>query len=155
MRSDIFPTREYHKDGTVPGLDRVLVFGSNLQGRHGNGAALLAAKFFNADEGVGQGRTGQAYAIATRKRTSDTNAWIVTRDFADVAIDVAAFVEYTYQNTDLEYFVTAVGCGKAGFMDALMAPLFRAAMNCSFPQQWKPYLEQADHELFENNKKSM
>ena len=151
----LFPTREYHTDGTVPGLDRVLVFGSNTGGRHGNGAALLAAKFFGATEGIGRGRTGNAYAIATRQQKSESNNWIVTRTLEEIAVEIADFCAYTLRHTYLEYFVTAVACGNAGFEPIQIAPLFRDAVNCSFPKGWKLYLDEADHRVFENYKKSM
>ena len=41
------------------------VFGSNLAGRHGRGAALQARKQFGAEYGVGEGLTGQCYAFPT------------------------------------------------------------------------------------------
>lgn len=44
----------------------VFVFGSNLAGRHGKGAALEAAQHWGAQYGVGEGRTGNAYALPTK-----------------------------------------------------------------------------------------
>ena len=44
----------------------IFVFGSNLAGRHGKGAALFARQERGAIYGVGQGRTGNAYAIPTK-----------------------------------------------------------------------------------------
>lgn len=153
MDIPFFPTREYHSDGSMPGLDRIFVFGSNLAGRHGNGAALAAARHFGAVEGVGRGRTGNAYAVPTRMQMP--NNWIVTRTLEEVTVEIAEFVRYTREHNDLEYFVTSVGCGHAGFTPPEIAPLFREAYNCSFPQVWKLYLNDADHTVFEKYKKSM
>lgn len=152
LTTPLFPTREYHADGTLPGLDRVLVFGSNLEGRHGKGAALIAAKYFGAQEGQGRGLQGQAYAIATRMMQ---NKWIVTRPLCDVVAEIELFVEFTKQNADREYFVTAVGCGNAGFEPAAIAKHFREAINCSFPSGWKQYLDLADQYVWKTNTKSM
>jgi hypothetical protein len=45
---------------------QVFVFGSNLAGRHGKGAALDAIKFYGAIYGQGIGRQGNSYAIPTK-----------------------------------------------------------------------------------------
>jgi len=155
MIAPLFPVRVYHADGTVCGLDRIWVFGSNTGGRHGKSSALVAAKYFGAVEGVGHGRTGQAYAIATRKQVSPTNNWIVTRTLEEIAIEVAEFVEYTHRNNDLEYMVTSIACGNAGYTPEQIAPMFREAVNCSFPLEWKKHLDLVDQRVFENHKKSM
>jgi hypothetical protein len=44
----------------------IFVFGSNLAGRHGAGSALEAKRFHGAEQGIGIGRTGNAYAIPTK-----------------------------------------------------------------------------------------
>lgn len=56
----------FHIDGTLPTGDAIFVFGSNLAGRHGKGAALIARQRFGAVYGVGEGFTGNAYAIPTK-----------------------------------------------------------------------------------------
>ena len=50
----------------------IFVFGSNLAGRHGKGAALYAAKNFGAERGVGEGETGDSYAIPTKDENLQT-----------------------------------------------------------------------------------
>ena len=45
--------------------DEVFVFGSNLEGMHGGGAAYTAFKKFGAAMGCGVGHRGQSYAIPT------------------------------------------------------------------------------------------
>lgn len=59
-------TLAFHADNTIPKGDWIWVFGSNLKGRHGAGAAKIARVNFRAEYGVGQGRTGHAYAIPTK-----------------------------------------------------------------------------------------
>ena len=45
--------------------NEVFVFGSNLQGMHGGGAARMAYEHFGAVWGQGVGLYGQSYAIPT------------------------------------------------------------------------------------------
>lgn len=86
----------------------IFVFGSNLAGRHGAGAARYAAEHYGAQEGVGEGLTGHAYAIPTK------DAQI--RDMGAAAIEpaIARFVEFAQQRPDLIFLLTPIGCGLAG-----------------------------------------
>ena len=93
--------------------DEIFVFGSNLAGRHGGGAARIAADKFGAEMGVGVGRTGQTYAIPTMQGGVDT-----IRPYVD------QFIEYVAEHPNLKFLVTRIGCGIAGFRDADIAPLF-------------------------------
>lgn len=60
------PIPSFHRDGESPGDDWIFVFGSNLAGGHGAGAAKAAREHYGARYGVGSGRTGRAYAIPTK-----------------------------------------------------------------------------------------
>lgn len=93
--------------------NEVFVFGSNLAGRHGGGAARIAADKFGAEMGVGVGRTGQTYAIPTMQGGVDT-----IRPYVD------QFIEYAAEHPNLKFLVTRIGCGIAGFRDADIALLF-------------------------------
>jgi hypothetical protein len=53
---------------------------------------------------------------------------------------VETFVLFTLENPDMEFFVTRVGCGLAGNKDEDVAPMFKGAINCSFPENWRTYL---------------
>ena len=124
-----------HKDHTTPKYPAIFVFGSNLAGRHGAGAAKVAHLRFGAEYGVGQGRTGNAYAIATK------NANLCVLSVEDVRYGVDCFLEYAKGHPELQFFVTRVGCGLAGFADADIAPMFRGAPdNCDFPEEWEGFL---------------
>ena len=126
----------YHSDGSVPNDDAIFVFGSNLAGRHGRGAALVAKRSFNAKRWVGQGRTGHAYAIPTK------DADLQVLSLRAIRKHVRAFREYTKQHKELTFFITRIGCGLAGHPDAEIARMFRGATRrCSFPLNWKPFLE--------------
>jgi hypothetical protein len=112
----------------------IFVFGSNLRGRHGAGAAEYAAIHYGAEEGVGEGLTGYSYALPTK----DEN--IETRDLADVKTSVNKFITSAKQNAHLKFKVTRIGCGLAGFSNRQIAPLFaEAPSNCGFDPEWKEY----------------
>ena len=129
------PTRLYHKDGTLPQKTELFVFGSNEAARHGAGAALVAAKRFGAVGTVSEGYSGRSYAIPTK------SAKLKPLSFDRVRANIHRFVNYTIMNPHLTFFVTRVGCGLARFKDSEIAPLFRSAENCNFPEQWRQYLE--------------
>ena len=93
--------------------NEIFVFGSNLRGMHGGGAARVAMEEFGAEWGVGVGRTGQTYAIPTMH--GGVNA---IKPYVD------EFVEYAKEHPELRFLVTRVGCGIAGFRDVDIAPLF-------------------------------
>lgn len=133
---DAPPVYTFHEDGTLPQNGEIFVFGSNLSGIHGGGAAKVAHEKFGAAWGVTSGITGQAYAIPTKDKT-------VRRSLSleDVASYVAHFLDVAHRNSDKKFFVTAIGCGLAGFSHAQIAPLFTyAPANCSLPDVWEKYL---------------
>lgn len=126
----------YHEDGTTP-QNSIFVFGSNLAGRHGAGAALAAQKIFLARHGVGIGFTGDSYAIPTKDYDIETLPLNIIMFF------IKQFVQVTHSMKETEFFITRVGCGLAGFDDEVIAPLFKDCnpQNCSMPKPWKDYLE--------------
>lgn len=109
----------------------IFVFGSNLAGRHGKGAALHAFKNYDARGGVGEGLTGRAYAIPTKDQH------MRPRSLPDVADSVRMFLTFARQAPELDFKVTRVGCGLAGFIDEQIVPLFQGASpNCGFDPEW-------------------
>lgn len=114
-------SREYTPERIAElGEDEVFVFGSNLEGMHGGGAARTAYQRFGAVWGEGVGHHGQSYAIPTMHGGVEQ-----IRPYVD------EFVEYARANTHLRFLVTRIGCGIAGFRDEQIAPLFSEALNCS------------------------
>lgn len=95
----------------------IFVFGSNLAGQHGGGAAFVAYRKFGAEWGVGVGLTGQTYAIPTMQGGVET-----------IAPYVDDFIEFARNHRNLKFYVTRIGCGIAGFRDRDIAPLFRNAI---------------------------
>jgi len=113
----------------------IFVFGSNLAGRHGAGAALTAHKHWGAQLNVGMGRTGMAYALPTKDRN------IKTRPLIEVGWAVDAFIDYARYHPELTFLVTAVGCGLAGFTPYQIAPMFKGyPSNCVMPNEFKKWL---------------
>lgn len=100
--------------------NEVFVFGSNLAGSHGGGAARIAYEKFGAVWGQGVGLHGQSYAIPTMQGGVET-----IKPYVD------EFIEFAKNHSELKFFVTRIGCGIAGFKDADIAPLFASAIGIS------------------------
>ena len=108
--------------------NEVFVFGSNLAGMHGGGAARIANLYFGAVMGNGDGMQGQSYAIPTMQGGVDT-----IRPYVD------KFIAYAKQHPDRHFLVTRIGCGIAGFSADEIAPLFAdaaAVENISLPDDF-------------------
>ena len=97
--------------------NEVFVFGSNLQGMHGGGAARVAHEKFGAVWGEGIGLQGQSYAIPTMHGDVDA-----------IAPYVNDFIAFAKEHPELKFLVTEIGCGIAGFRISEMAPLFKEAL---------------------------
>ncbi len=130
------------KDSTfIPGPGRVFVFGSNLAGIHGAGAAHFALRNFGAVWGNGEGlmpndSDPKCYGIPTKDEQ------IKTLELEDIKKYVERFISVAWERRDLTFFVTRIGCGLAGFTDYDIAPLFRdAPPNCELPEGWESFEE--------------
>lgn len=113
--------------------DEIFVFGSNLEGLHGGGAALLAYERFGAVWGQGTGLQGKSYGIPTMHGGIDA-----------IAPYVDEFIAFAREHRELKFLVTEIGCGIAGFTVEEMAPLFKDAMdeeNIYLPQRFIDILE--------------
>lgn len=100
--------------------NEIFVFGSNLQGFHGGGAAAVARQRFGARMGQGVGLQGQSYAIPTMQGGVST-----------IVPYVDEFIAFAQKHPELKFLVTRIGCGIAGFKDSEIAPLFAAAVKVS------------------------
>lgn len=110
----------------------VFVFGSNLEGIHGAGAARTARRDYGARTGIGHGVAGRSYAIPTK---STPRKSLTLRE---VAGHVSQFKEFARWRDDLTFVVTRIGCGLAGFTDDQIKPLFGDAPdNCLLPEGWR------------------
>lgn len=109
----------------------VFVFGSNLAGRHGAGAALYASKNHGAVYGQGWGMQGESYGIPTK----DENLNIL--DLPDIHFHVLKFLDYAYHNPHKIFHVTKIGCGLAGYKPTDIAWMFKKhSSNVKLPEEF-------------------
>lgn len=113
---------------TQLGPNEIFVFGSNLAGAHGGGAARIAYNKFGAIWGQGTGLQGQSYAIPTMHGGPDK-----IKPYVD------EFIQFATAHPEYTFLVTKIGCGIAGFTPDEIAPLFSNAMkleNVFLPQEF-------------------
>jgi hypothetical protein len=109
----------------------IFVFGSNLAGRHGKGAALEAYKKWGATYGFGVGRQGNSYAIPTKGYRLETLPLTTIRFF------VQEFLEYALRMPGNVFKLTPIGCGLAGYSPEQIAPMFETApRNIILPEEF-------------------
>ena len=98
--------------------NEIFVFGSNLAGMHGGGAAHVAMARFGAVWGQGVGLQGQCYTIPTMQGGVET-----IKPYVD------EFIAFAKDHPEYTFFVTRIGCGIAGFQAEHIAPLFRQTID--------------------------
>lgn len=110
----------------------IFVFGSNLTGRHGAGAALAAVETWGAKYGQARGLQGNTYAIPT------LDQFFMKRPLNDIKADIDVFLEFARTNKNsMLFLVSKVGCGLAGIREEDIKPLFHnAPLNCTLPEGW-------------------
>lgn len=114
--------------------NEVFVFGSNLAGHHGGGAARVARMKFGAVMGQGVGLQGQSYAIPTMQGGVET-----IKPYVD------EFIDFARKNPQLTFYVTPIGCGIAGFEPKQIAPLFYDAFGVENIILPKPFFDIINH----------
>lgn len=116
-----------HIEHLSPG--QIFVFGSNIQGMHGGGAARAAYEKFGAIWGQGVGLQGNSYAIPTMNLSID-----------QIGEYVKEFLAFASDHPEYEFLVTRIGCGIAGMSEEQIAPLFTgenaALPNVVLPQSF-------------------
>lgn len=116
-------------------MTTIFVFGSNEQGVHGAGAAKEAYHSYGAELGVGSGRTGNAYAIPTKRRPTKEQRQI---PLEEISSSVSKFIKYAREHPELTFSVTRIGCGFAGYKEWEIAPMFNEApLNVVLPSSWR------------------
>ncbi len=115
-------------------MRQIFVFGSNLAGRHGKGAALCAVQQHGAIYGQGIGLQGNSYAIPTK----DQN--IQSLPLIEIRFHVDNFLAFAKKEIHLVFYVTRIGCGLAGYTDEQIGPMFHGAGdNVILPDSWEQY----------------
>jgi len=112
------------------GPNDVFVFGSNLAGRHGRGAALTARQKFGAEYGVGEGLTGQSYALPTK----DAQLQVVSPE--RLVEGLARLATTAKQTPDKTFLLTRVGQGLAGMDEAAVRGAVESA---GLPENVRPW----------------
>ena len=112
--------------------NQVFVFGSNLNGSHGGGAAKLAQDKFGAIDGQGEGIMGQSYAFPTLDENMKKVSKKALKKSKELLYKVAE------DNKDKQFLVTKVGCGIAGFDELVMKEVFKGEKpeNVILPAGW-------------------
>jgi hypothetical protein len=105
-------------------IGQVFVFGSNLSGIHGKGAAKHAQERFGARRGRGVGFCGQSYAIPTRGQWLPKKRTFRDMPLEEIGEHVWDFLTFARNHPELKFLVTKIGCGYAGFTEDQMGTLF-------------------------------
>jgi hypothetical protein len=114
----------------------IFVFGSNEAGRHGKGAALFARQHYGAIYGQGVGLQGDSYAIPTK------DARLATLPLSRIGEYVEQFKLFAAAHSQLQFSVTPIGCGLAGYKPYQVAPMFRnVPSNCELPSEFQRAME--------------
>lgn len=134
MTSKIFIPQHRITPAQITSLkpNEVFVFGSNLKGIHGKGAALTARQW-GAELGIVFGLRGQTFAIPTKQTPYESLRVEV------IGFYVNRFIEAAKNSPKKIFLVTEIGCNNAGYTPKNIAPLFLQAMhidNISLPERF-------------------
>ena len=114
-------------------MANVFVFGSNLAGRHGKGAALYALQHYGAKYGEGVGRQGNSYAVPTK----DFLLKVLTLD--TISRHLADFISYAKEHPEDTFMLTPIGTGLAGYSREQIYSLLKqldVPSNVLFTKEW-------------------
>lgn len=103
--------------------NEIFIFGSNLSGRHGKGAAKTALGW-GAKWGQAKGLQGRTYGIPTKDASIRR-----TLTIEEIKPFVDEFIEFAKDNPNLIFLVTEIGTGLANHKKENIAPLFKQAVN--------------------------
>ena len=150
--------------------NEVFVFGSNLSGFHGAGAAGFALRgtsqntwrtdswflqamksnipedkigmyaVYGVSKGFMTGRYGSSYAIQTIVRPGLKRSISLT----EIEQQVKEFLLFAQANPKLTFYVTAIGCDLAGYYAHEIAPMFKQALyikNVVLTSEFEPHLK--------------
>lgn len=102
------------------GASDIFVFGSNTEGAHGGGAARVAVVDYDAVYGQARGLQGRSYAIVTK----DLKIGERSVPTSDIEAEIDQFLQFAFDNQQLTFWVTKLGCGLGGFTIQDIGPLF-------------------------------
>lgn len=102
-------------------VEPIFVFGSNVLGRHGKGAALTAKQKYGAIYGQSEGLQGNSYAIVTK---GDDKWYLNIRPLPLIKESVDRFLNFALTHKEYQFKVCEIGCGLAGYQPSDIAPMF-------------------------------
>lgn len=113
--------------------NEIFVFGSNLAGAHARGAAAQASKYFGAEWDIGEGMTGQCYALPTLDKDM--------KQFNDekLTMNIRRFWKCARENPESTFLLTKIGCGIAGYDEDYIRNKFAyksLPSNIVLPKDW-------------------
>lgn len=127
--------------------NEIFVFGSNTAGIHGRGAAKQAVEHFGAQRRIGEGLTGQCYALPTLDAHSGEERFLTQRTEVELIESIRLFYQCCADNPEKTFLLTKVGCGLAGYTEEYMKYLFSAPVlflcapgppsNIVWPEGWQ------------------
>jgi len=121
-------------------VNKIFVFGSNTEGRHGAGAALHARQQWNAIYGQSKGLQGRSYAIITK----DLSKGLRSVSLESIETQVIDLIQFAGTKSEWLFYISAIGCGLAGFKIEEIAPMFKhIPENIELCKEFKNYLENA------------
>lgn len=140
-------------DPTTMSSSDVFVFGSNTDGAHIGGAAKAALDHYDAKYGQAKGLQGRSYAIITK----DLNIGDKSIPLDEIQKQIDEFLEFAYSRPDLTFWMTKIGCLRAGYTIAEIGQLFANKViprNVVMPREfvnivhWYNYLYSPSKEIF-------
>lgn len=99
----------------------IYVFGSNTEGLHGRGSAKFALLHRGAIYGQPKGLQGNSYAIVTKNLKKGERSV----SLESIKKQVDDFILFARNHPYLNFEVTDIGCGLAGFNVNEIAPMFK------------------------------
>ncbi len=114
---------------TILKPNQIFVAGTNIRGNHGAGAAAQACQDFGLDWGVGEGLSGQTYALPTMEG----------KKLFQKAVDT--FIAFAVNHPELEFLLTPVGTGIAGYSESEVQAMFDQATQSGWPTNVMKYKE--------------
>lgn len=105
--------------------NEIFCFGSNTEGRHGKGSALLARIKFGAIYGQSEGLQGQSYAIITKDLKKKIHP---SRTIEQIIEQIKKLYEFANNNKHLNFLIAYSGDGVNlnAYTPEEMANMFRS-----------------------------
>jgi hypothetical protein len=118
--------REYTPENiTSLKSNEVFVFGSNTEGRHGKGAALIAKQRFGAKYGQAEGLQGQSYAIITKDLKKGEKSIPLNK----IGKGIQDMLLFAKDNPNKKFYVAKLGSSLAGYSTDEIKGLFEQLKN--------------------------